>query len=45
MFGELLKNSYLCSVEIKIVKGASVSRKDFSGAPNFTACPARKNFI
>ena len=40
-----MKISYLCSVEIKIGKGASASQKYFSGAPKFTACPARKNSI
>ena len=42
MFGELLKISYLCIVEIKIENGASASQRNFSGAPNITACPARK---
>ena len=43
MFGELLKISYLFIVEIKIGNGASASQRNFSGAPNFTACLARKN--
>jgi hypothetical protein len=45
MFGELMKFSYLCRVERKMEKGASARQEYFSGAPKFTACPERKNFI
>ena len=45
MFGELLKISYLCRVEIKMVDLALASQKLFLGLTKFTACPARKNFV
>jgi len=41
----MLKNSYLCSVEIKMERGALASRNFVSGLPEFTACPARKKSV
>ena len=41
----ILKNVYLCSVEIKIETGALVSQNFISGLRNFTACPERKKSV
>ena len=38
----MMKNMYLCSVEIKIETGALASQNFVSGLQNFTACPERK---
>ena len=45
MFGELLKISYLCIVEIKLMDSALASQKLFLGLTIFTVCPARKNIV
>ena len=40
-----MKNSYLCIVKMNDGEDARARQEYFSGAPRFTACPARKNFV
>ena len=41
----MMKNVYLCSVEIKIETGALASQNFVSGLRDFTACPERKKSV